>query len=64
MPDSTTPPEKQRSEKPRPEHPEAIPTDSVFFNKVVPALLVILAVLTGAAIIIAAGILTGIIPWL
>lgn len=63
MSKSIDPPAEPEREKRRVEHPEAIPSDSVFFEKVVPALLLVLAVLTGAFVLVAAGILLGLIPW-
>ena len=59
----SSPPAKQGPNKRRVEHPNAIPTDSVFFNKVVPILLLVLAVLTGIFVLVAAGVLLGFVPW-
>lgn len=63
MSKSSDPRAEPGREKRRVEHPEAIPPDSVFFDKVVPALLLVLAVLTGVFVLVAAGILLGLIPW-
>ena len=64
MSDSTVSPVKQKQGERRVEHPNAIPADSVFFNKIVPGLLLALAVLTVIFVIIAAGVFLGLIPWL
>jgi hypothetical protein len=40
-----------------------IPADSVLYRRVLPAVLVVLALLTLALIVIAAGVLLRLIPW-
>jgi len=40
-----------------------IPTGSVFYNKIIPILLVIMAILTITFIVIAAGVLFGLVPY-
>lgn len=49
-----------RRSQPNPSH---IPEGSVFFDKVIPILLIGMGVLTVAIILIAAGILLGIVPF-
>lgn len=40
-----------------------IPLDSFFYNKVVPILLIVMAVVTAIIILIAAGVLLGFVPF-
>ncbi len=57
-------PEKQTQTNRPKEHPNAIPSDSLFYSKLVPGLLLILALLTGLFMIISAGIVLGFISWI
>ena len=40
-----------------------MPTDSVFYEKIIPVLLIVMAVLTVAFVLFAAGVLLGFIPF-
>jgi hypothetical protein len=46
-----------------PEGPSRIPSGSVFYSKVVPFVLVGLGILTAVLILVAAGVLLGILPY-
>lgn len=41
-----------------------MPEQSVFYDKVLPALFIGLAVIMGVLILFAIGVLTGVVPWL
>lgn len=53
-----TGPDPKRASK-----PSRMPSDSVFYEKVMPILFVALGILLLGLILFAAGVLTGIIPW-
>jgi hypothetical protein len=43
--------------------PHKMPDKSVFYDKIVPALFIILAVVMALLILFAIGVLTGLVPW-
>jgi hypothetical protein len=51
--------------KPRPDSlkPHKMPDKSVFYDKIMPALFIILAVVMALLILFAIGVLTGLVPW-
>ena len=47
----------------KPEGESRIPAGSVFFRRVLPVFLVVMGMLTLGLILVAAGVLLGVVPW-
>ena len=49
--------------RPKPPSPTRMPENSVFYEKVVPLVLVVLGIVTVALIVFALGVLVGVVPF-
>ncbi len=54
---------KSPTKKPASNNPSRIPEDSTFYQKVVPALLLVMAIITSGLILFALGVLVGVISF-